>query len=203
MLDHAFVQAIGALRRSLDGALLHRHAMEERLQLDVLLGDASWETSYTLPGEGQPPRVEAEITFDWPTWSQSAYRSWAIGEPTEDEPLIDVEVVVRTQRLAAPPDPALVLAALPEAGPAVLGEALERGTPTVEHQYDRGLDRPQVAVEVAYEGALCLNEAVLRDGSELIRHLEPFGGWVASTLVRLADLDLAFLPPEVGEEGPS
>lgn len=43
-------------------------------QVDVLLGDVTWETSYGLPGEGSPPRVQADITLDWPTWSQTADR---------------------------------------------------------------------------------------------------------------------------------
>ena len=57
MLDHVFLDAIGAVRRSLEDALLERHAFEEHFQIDVLLGDATWETSYTLPGEGMVARV--------------------------------------------------------------------------------------------------------------------------------------------------
>lgn len=196
-----FLQAVGAFRRSLEGAFLHRHAVEERLQVDVLLGDVSWETSYTLPGEDVPPRVQADISFDWSTWSQTAYRAWTVGEPAGEEPEIEVEVVVRVQRLSAPPDQAVLLGALTEAGPAVLGHPLARCTPTVEQQYDHGLAKPQVAVEVAYEGTLHLSEAVLQDPSQLDRHLETFGSWVASTLVRLADLDLSFLPPDLEDEG--
>ena len=86
MLDHVFTDAIGALREALHGALLERQAFEERFQADVLLGDLTWETSYALPGEGTPPRVQADITMDWPTWAQTAYRSWYIGETIEDPP---------------------------------------------------------------------------------------------------------------------
>jgi hypothetical protein len=201
MLDHVFLEAIGVLRRALEGALLERHALEERFQVDVLLGDVSWETSYTLPGEGLPPRVQAEISFDWPTWSQTAYRSWTIGEPSEDPPEIDVDITMRVQRLAAAPEPAAVLAVLPEEGPAVGGEALERSNPTVERHYDSALGDRQFAVEVSYSGELRLEEAILEDATQLDQHLGTFGSWVASTLVRLADLDLVFLPPELEEGG--
>src|SRR5918992_835579 len=61
MLDHVFTDAIGALRDSLERAFLERQAFEERFQVDVLLGDVTWETSYGLPGEGLPPRVPADL----------------------------------------------------------------------------------------------------------------------------------------------
>src|SRR5215216_5503888 len=57
MLDHVFTDAIGALRDAFEGAFLERQAFEEHFQVDVLLGDVTWETSYGLPGEGLPPRV--------------------------------------------------------------------------------------------------------------------------------------------------
>src|SRR5215831_4396799 len=117
MLDHVFTDAIGALRDTFENALLERQAFEERFQADVLLGDLTWETSYGLPGEGLPPRVRADVTLDWPTWSQTAYRSWYIGEPVEETPEILVEIVLRVQRLKDVPDPGAVLAALPPASP--------------------------------------------------------------------------------------
>ena len=113
MLDHVFTDAIGALRDVFEAALLERQAFEERFQVDVLLGDMTWETSYGLPGEGLPPRVQADITLTWPTWAQSAYRSWYIGEPMDEPPRIKVEIVLRVQRLATAPDPALLPATLP------------------------------------------------------------------------------------------
>ncbi|HET8931310.1 MAG TPA: hypothetical protein VFN21_11680, partial [Acidimicrobiales bacterium] len=79
MLDHVFTDAIGALRDAVEGAFLERQAFEERFQADVLLGDLTWETSYSLPGEGAPPRTRADLTLAWPTWAQTAYRSWYIG----------------------------------------------------------------------------------------------------------------------------
>ena len=201
MLDHVFLEAIGTLRQALEDSLLERHALEERYQIDVLLGDASWETSYTLPGEGLPPRVQAEISFDWPTWSQASYRSWTIGEAGDDPPEIDVEIVVRVQRLAAAPDPAGVLAVLPADGPSLGQETLERSSPTIEQEFTTDHGQPQFALEVSYSGVLRLEEAVLEDTSLLKERLGPCGRWVASVLVRLADLDLAFLPPEMEEGG--
>ena len=53
MLDHVFTDAISALRDAFEAAFLERQAFDEHFQVDVLLGDLSWETSYGLPGEGQ------------------------------------------------------------------------------------------------------------------------------------------------------
>ena len=44
-------------------------------------------------GEGLPPRVRADLTLEWPTWSQAAYRSWYIEEELPELPRIDIEVV--------------------------------------------------------------------------------------------------------------
>src|SRR3954471_10554218 len=139
MLDHVFMDAIGALRQAFDGALLERHAQEERLQVDILLGDVNWETSYSLPGEGVPPRVVAEITLEWPTWSQTAYRSWKIGEGFDEPPEIDVEVVLRVQRLVGTPDRARVVGIPPEEAPTLGDEPMTRSAPTVEYAYDLDL----------------------------------------------------------------
>jgi hypothetical protein len=196
MLDHVFMDAIGVLRETFEGALLERHALEERLQVDVLLGDVSWETSYSLPGEGVPPRVVAEVTFDWPTWSQTAYRSWAIGEGFEDPPEIDIEIVLRVQRLAGEPDLSTIAAILPDEGPTLGEEALRRSAPTYERQYDNDLAAVDTAVEVSYEGVYILSEGLLGDKEALRGDFGSLGGWIASSLVKLADLKLEFLPPD-------
>ena len=139
MLDHVFTDAIGALRDAMENALLERQAFEERFQVDVLLGDVTWETSYGLPGEGSPPRVRADLTVDWPTWSQTAYRNWYIGETIEEPPEILVEVTLRVQRLVRRPEPERVLAVLPESSPLIGNDMLERSAPTVEQQYEGDL----------------------------------------------------------------
>ena len=200
MLDHVFTDAIGALRDTFENALLDRLAFEERFQADVLLGDLTWETSYGLPGEGSPPRVRADITLDWPTWAQSAYRSWYIGEPFDEGPRIEIEIVLRIQRLAQLPDPALVLASLPESSPVIGAEALERSGPTVETIYGHDLAEREFAIEVSYEGSYELAEDTLKDGSILDTHLAAMGGWIASTLVKLGDLPLTYLQPDDDEE---
>src|SRR5438105_9601005 len=140
MLDHVFMGAIGALRQAFEGALLERQAMEERLQVDILLGDVTWESSYSLPGEGLPPRVVAEVSLEWPTWSQAAYRSWRIGDEGEGEPPeIDVEIVLRAQRLAGSPEPSSVVGVPPDEGPSLGEEPPHRSPPTVQHHQDPDL----------------------------------------------------------------
>ena len=196
MLDHVFTDAIGALRDAVEGAMLERQAFEERLQADVLLGDLTWETSYALPGEGSPPRTRADLTLDWPTWAQSAYRSWYIGEPVDDPPRIEIEIVLRIQRLTSQPDPKRVLDALPAASSPIGAERLVRSGPTVEMIHGDDLDDVEWAIEVSYEGTYDLDEEVLADGSKLDRHFASMGGWIASTLVRLGDLTFEFRPPD-------
>jgi hypothetical protein len=198
VLDHVFTDAIGALRDAFENALLERQAFEERFHVDVLLGDMSWETSYGLPGEGLPPRVQADITLTWPTWAQSSYRSWYIGETLDEPPRIDIEIVVRIQRLVSPPGLKEVLGVLPEQSPPIGGDALERSGPTVETVYPRALDNPEYAVEVSYEGSYEFDEKTLQDGSTLDDHFSAMGGWISSTLVRVGDLAFEFHPPLEG-----
>jgi hypothetical protein len=141
MLDHVFTDAITALREAFEGAFLERQAFEEHFQVDVLLGDVTWETSYGLPGEGLPPRVVAHITFDWPTWSQTSYRRWYVDEVFEEAPAIEMEIVFRIQRLAEQPVPAGFLAVLPAASPTIGNEVMERAGPTVEVAYDDDMSK--------------------------------------------------------------
>ncbi|MFT3853204.1 MAG: hypothetical protein QM733_10760 [Ilumatobacteraceae bacterium] len=199
MLDHVFTDAIGALREAFEAAFLERQAFDEHFQVDVLLGDLSWETSYGLPGEGQPPRVVAHVAFDWPTWSQTAYRQWYVDEVLDRQPAIEMEIVFRVQRLAEQPDPAVVRAVTPEASPLIGDERLERVGATVEIGYiDEEPDRAEFAIEVSYEGLYELAEETLADGASTLldQHFGALGGWIASTLVRLGDLRLEFRPAE-------
>ena len=145
--------------------------------------------------------LAADITLDWPTWAQTSYRSWYIGERLEEPPRIEIEIVFRVQRLAKEPDPAAVLAVLPEQSSAIGPERLDRSGPTVETVYLNTLEEIEYAVEVSYEGTYELEEAVLQDGSKLDEHFGAMGGWIASTLVRLGDLKFDFLPPEREDEG--
>ena len=204
MLDHVFTDAISALREAFEGAFLERQAFEEHFQVDVLLGDTTWETSYGLPGEGEPPRVVAHITFDWPTWSQTAYRRWYVEEVFEDAPAVEMEIVFRVQRLAEQPQPSAVTTLLPEASPPIGNERLERAGITVEIGYfDDPALTPEYAVEITYEGLYELAEETLADGSSslLDEHFGALGGWISSMLVRLGDLHLKYLPPEEDADG--
>ena len=193
MLDHVFTDAIGALRDTLEGAMLERQAFEECFNVDMLLGDMTWETSYGLPGEGVPPRVQADLTLTWPTWAQTAYRSWYIGESLDDAPRIDIELVLRVQRLASAPDPAALLAVLPVSSP-IGRDRLERSGPTIETVFDDGPDRPEYAIEVTYEGSYELDEEILADGTRLDDNVGAMGGWISSILVKVGDLPWDFLP---------
>ncbi|MGH9083317.1 MAG: hypothetical protein ACRDY3_08800 [Acidimicrobiales bacterium] len=213
MLDHPIVDLVSAVRQSFERALLERQAVEERFQVDVFLGDLSWETSYSLPGEGQPPRVRADLSLDWPTWSQTAYRSWSIGETPDEMPEVVVEVAMRIQRLAERPTADRVLAVLPAASPELSGEPLERSATTIEEvrgdpdgisgagragAEPGGGTAPAVrwAVEATYEGSIRLDEGQLEDAARIAPVVDELTRWVSSTLVRLADLPLAFLPPD-------
>ena len=195
---------IAAVQDSFDRALLERQAVEERFQVDVFLGDVSWETSYSLPGEDQPPRVRVDLSIDWPTWSQTAYRSWSMGETPAELPEAVVEVAMRIQRLAVAPSVERVGAVLPATGPALGPEPLVRTAITVEEvRPDPAADRndaealgPRWAVEGGYEGSIRLDEAQLEDPSSLAPVVDNLTRWVSSTLVRLADLPLSFLPPD-------
>jgi hypothetical protein len=206
MLDHVFTDAISALRDAFERAFLERQAFEEHFQVDVLLGDVTWETSYGLPGEGQPPRVVAHITFDWPTWSQTAYRRWYVEEVLDEQPAIEMEIVLRVQRLAEHPDLRHVLVGLPTTSPLIGDERLERAGVTIEIGYldeteageEPELLAPEYAVEITYEGLYELAEETLADGASAVLddHFGALGGWIASTLVKLGDLKLAFLPAD-------
>jgi hypothetical protein len=216
MLDHVFTDAIGALRDAFEGAFLERQAFEEHFQIDVLLGDITWETSYGLPGEGQPPRVVAHITFDWPTWSQTAYRRWYVEEVLDEQPTIEMEIVFRVQRLSEQPDPAHVQSVLPDSSPLIGNERLERAGATVEIAYlsdhdlgggdlsgnpNGGAMKPDYAIEITYEGLYELAEETLADGASklLDEHFGTLGSWIATALVKLGDLRLNFLPADEPE----
>jgi hypothetical protein len=194
VLDHILVDIISTIRHSFEQALLQRQAVEERFQVDVFLGDVSWETSYSLPGEEQPPRVRADVSVDWPTWSQTSYRSWSIGELPDELPEIVVEVALRVQRLAEAPDPDMVLRALPDANPMLGVDQLVRTATTIEQIHADG----QVgwAVEATYEGSVRFSEAQLETPGEIEPVVAGLTRWISSTLVQLTDLPFHFLPPD-------
>ncbi|MBV8463635.1 MAG: hypothetical protein JO368_10100, partial [Acidimicrobiales bacterium] len=166
-------------------------AIEERFQVDVFLGDLSFETSYSLPGEARPARIRVDVSLDWPTWSQTAYRSLLIGDEVEELPEVLVELAIRVQELREIPDAGVLLAVLPEELE-VLGEPLRRSVPTIEQVLARGEKGPVCAVEVSYEGSSALEETTLEDPARLEQSLAPLGRMLASILVRVTDLPFAF-----------
>lgn len=192
MLDHVFTDAIGALRDALEEALLERMAPDEHFQLDMLTGDTTWETSYGLPGEGTPARVRADITLDWSTWSQSAFRSWLRSEEPDEDPRIEVSVVLRLQQLTALPTPSTVMDALPHESAPIGDVRLGRTAPTVETAYSETLEPTGHAMEFGFEGVYELDDKALSDGSLLDDHFAAMGVWIASMLVRLGDLPLEY-----------
>ena len=195
MIDHILLDVIAALREAFEGALLEQQAVEERFQVDVFLGDVSFETSYSLPGEERPARIRVDTSLDWPTWSQTAYRSWAIGDDPDEQPEVLVEIAFRVQGLDGAPGAAPLLATLPEHLD-VLGEPLVRGPATIEQVLLEGLADPECAIEVSYEGSCALDEGVLEDPTTLDEALAPLGREVASLLVRIGDLPFTFRPAD-------
>ncbi len=199
MLDHVFSDAIGALRDAFTNAFLERQAFDEHFQSDMLLGDLVWETSYGLPGEGHPPRVVSHITLTWPSWSQANYRAWYTEEVFHESPEIEMEIVFRVQRLAGQPDSSMVTEITPLKSPQISASQLERESITIEITHPTlPAERIDHAIEVTYSGDYELAEETLQDGTSklLDEHFSTLGGWIASTLVRLGDLQLEFLPAD-------
>lgn len=160
MLDHVFLDVVNVLERALDDSLLQRSRHEDRLLTDMLSGDVVWETSVSLPGDGHPPLVLADLTLDWSTWSQSAWRSWAMGEPIEEPPDIGMEVVLRLQRLAETPETAALLEVIDglERRVPVEIEVFERVGTVVHRELENAAGPAGTAVEVTFEGELRLQD---------------------------------------------
>lgn len=199
MLDHVFTDAISALRDAFEAQFLERQPFEEHFQSDVLSGDLTWETSYGLPGEGEPPRIVAHITFDWPAWSQAAYRKWYVEDELDVRPAIELEITLRVQQLSEPVDIDVVYSTAPPLSVEVGDDVLERASVTTEigHPDPDMLPVPgaEYAFEITYEGLYELAEETVADGTSTLLddHFGALGGWIASTLVKLGDLQLAFL----------
>ena len=133
-LHRCDLRAAGGVRGRVPGATGLRGALPGRRPARRRL----WETSYGLPGEGQPPRVVAHITFDWPTWSQTAYRRWYIEEDLDEHAGDRDGDRLPGPAPGRPPDPALFEAVMPEASPPIGNERLERAGSTVEIGYLNG-----------------------------------------------------------------
>jgi len=199
VLDHVFTDAIGALRDAFGNAFLERQAFEEHLHSDVLLGDLVWATSYGLPGEGQPPRVVAHITFTWPSWRQATYRAWYVEEIYHEAPVIEMEIVFRVQRLKNLPDTSLIAGVAALTSPRLGSQQLTRESISSETISATDTNRPlDHAAEIVYHGVYELAEETLADGTNklLDEHFGSLGGWVAATLVKLGDLQFTYHPAD-------
>jgi hypothetical protein len=119
-----------------------------------------------------------------------------IGDRGEEPPELGIELVLRIQRLAATPDISTIARALPTESPALGREPLTRTAPTLEQAFDAEFAGTGWALEFAYEGTYELTDDVLEDRALLRSELSILGGWVASTLIAVGDLKLAFLPPD-------
>ncbi len=192
MFDHIFLDVISKFKYALEQSLLEPQQVEERLLSDILSGDLSFETSYSLPGEQSPPRVRADITMEWPTWSQSAYRSWSIGEPFTEMIEIAVEVTLRLQRLKKMPDADLVPKIMEALSVSIKEEMFEFSGPRYEEVYSPDSNITQVAVEISLQAVLRLEESALETRVEPAEQVNALAGIIASGLVRLVDLDLPF-----------
>ena len=196
MIDHVFSDAIGALRDSLESARLERQSVEESFYTDLLTGSTTWRASYSLPGEGMPPRMHCDLALEWSTLSQTSYRQWCQEGELIDPMEILVVIVLRFQRLAEQPDPQLFVDNLPSEYPKLENSFFERSGPTMETIYETD-DKDQVndlewAIEISYEGSYEINSKISEDTSGLDTHFSQLGVWVSSSLVTLGDLSFKF-----------
>lgn len=188
MVDHVLLEFIGAIKTVLESAMLERSAVEERLQMDLTLGDVTFETTYSLPGEDTPPRIRADISIEWSTWSQSAYRSWTLGDGLDSEIEIDAEIVlhIHTDRAIALDE---LTARLEPRSPEVLGGIFTLNGVASEEGIDLTEDLRQFGSEFIYQATLHLDEHLLEQSQRIGHGLEPLGQWLASQLVRLDDIN--------------
>jgi hypothetical protein len=140
------------------------------------------------------------VTVDWPTWSQTALRTLMLEGELDEPPELGVEIVLRIQQLAAPPDLAAIRGVLDDEGPELGRERLHASSPMVEQLFDEELEHADWAVEFAFDGSFEFTEATISDRSELERAFAGVGPWVASQLVRLGDLRLAYRPPDDADD---
>ena len=106
------------------------------------------------------------------------------------------------RRLAEAPAIDAILASLPPESPHLGADALVRTSATVEQVFEEmpGTHPPAApvrwAVEATYEGSIRFEEHHLEDSTTIGPIIDALTRWVASILVRLGDLPLAFLPPD-------
>ncbi|WP_298209171.1 hypothetical protein [Ferrimicrobium sp.] len=195
MLDHLFLRFIASLKTSLSSSMLERAGLEEQLHNDLMLGDLTFETSYSLPGEASPPHVRADLTVEWPTWSQGSYRSWTLGDGIEDPIEIVIEVALRFIGLSAlPMTPQQLLTHLPRHSQQnILNAPMELQRVTIETSYDITTEEVELSAEVAYETTCVIDEQVIEDDERVQLAISQLTGWISSVLVQASDIPLTYL----------
>ena len=113
-----------------------------------------------------------------------------VDEILDRQPAIEIEIVFRVQNLASPADAAAVFGLTEATSPLIGNDRLERAGVTLEASASEAGAVPEHAVEVTFEGMYELAEDALADGAsqQLDEHLSALGGWIAATLVKLADI---------------
>ncbi len=103
----------------------------------------------------------------------------------------------------SPADPELLYETTPGQSPMIGDDRLERAGLTAEVAHPDPSNGPvdgiaEYAIEITYEGLYELAEETVADGRSTLldEHFGALGGWIASTLVRLGDLHLSFLPAD-------
>jgi hypothetical protein len=193
MLEHLLFDFANSLKASLGASMLERSGLEEQFHMDLILGDATFETSWSLPGESDPPRVRADISVEWPTWSQSSYRSWMIGDGLDEPIELIIEVAIRFSGLKEPmTNPVELTHHLPEHSASLHGTSLELRGVSAEATFDATTKITEYSAEAVYEATLALDEAVLSDPSQLNEAIAHLIGWISSVLVKASDIPLSY-----------
>ena len=193
MLDHVIVEVVSAIKDALENSMLEFAELDEKFQFDIWQGDIRYKSSCTLPGEANPPKIRTDILLDWTTWSQSAYRSWWMGDGLSQLPTVGVEVRLRIQLLARQPDVDPLLPHLPEKVSLGKNFGLARADIRIESLQKHDRDSAIFAVEIVYLGSMRLIEKLLESPAELKEHIGAIGPWLASTMITLSDQPLDFV----------
>jgi hypothetical protein len=122
-----------------------------------------------------------------------------VEEIYHEAPVIEMEIVFRLQRLASLPDATQIAGVAPLTSPRLGSQQLSRDSISSETITTTNAQRPtDHAAEIVYQGAYELSEETLADGTNatLDQHFGSLGGWVASTLVKLGDLQFVYLPAD-------
>ena len=197
MLDHAFLDTIAAVQTSFEVALLERAAGEEQFQSDLLMGDLSFDTSYTLPGSADGRAHHASIAVDaallWNTFSQSALRSVMIGEEPEEAPVVGLEITFRVRHMSTPPEVAGVLATLQRQPMLSLGGVKLAGPRAMlTTTYSPNGDTESSILSVSFDEEVPLQTETIVEERGLEKLFADLGGWCAAQLVALSDYPFSF-----------